>query len=386
MLGRFFLLSLLSILPDSYIFLRYVWKRCQWRTQVLYIVFALLCIVLMVSMFSIYVSSESALTQFQASMVMSVLFIVFIAKLFFSIVDVWTIFGSSMLLKKTAFGLAALGILTTSYGILFGRFNMSAKYATVECDSLPESFDGYKILQISDFHLVSLQGSEGKVSEWIDSMNAKNPDLICFTGDFASSIADEMTSYIEILKRLEAKDGKLAILGNHDYGDYHNWANQAKRDSNLAQLQVFVRRAGFEVLNNANRTVCRNGDSISVVGTENWGKSPFPQYSDLKKAERGALASTRILLTHDPDFWEYQLDGNNDYFLTLSGHTHAMQFGLEIGDWEVSPSVLRYPYWHGLYEKDGRQIFVTRGIGCTGLFFRIGMSPEYVVVTLKKKR
>lgn len=384
MLGRFFFLSLLAILPDIYIFLRYVWKKCQWRTQVLYTVFSLLCIVILVLMFGLYSSSESVATLYRASMVMNVLLAVFIAKLLFCIVDVWTLWFKSNALKKVAFGLAALGFLTYAYGVMLGRFNMSAKQITVENKNLPQNFDGYKILQISDFHLGCFYGNEEKVSKWVDMMNAENPDMICFTGDIVSILGDEMASHVDALKRLKAKDGKFAILGNHDYGDYHKWASVSQRNANLAKTQNYIRKAGFDLLLNENRTVYKNGESISIVGVENWGQPPFPQYCDLKKAETGVSSSTRILLSHDPDFWEYQLEGNTDYFLTLSGHTHAMQFGIEIGDWEVSPSSLKYPYWHGLYEKNGRQIVVSRGIGCAGMPVRVGMSPEYVVITLKK--
>ena len=259
--------------------------------------------------------------------------------------------------------------------------NPSGTKAALEALNL---FDGYKILHISDFHLGSLYGDEEIVSKWVDMMNAENPDVICFTGDMVSILADEMASHMDALKRLKAKDGKFAIIGNHDYGDYHKWSSMEARDANLAKTEENIRQAGFDLLLNENRTICRNGDTISVVGIENWGRPPFPQNSDLKKAETGIASSTRILLSHDPDFWEYKLEDNTDYFLTLSGHTHAMQLGIEIGDWEISPSSLKYPYWHGLYERNGIQIVVSRGIGCTAIPFRIGMSPEYVVITLKK--
>ena len=384
MLGRFFFLSLLAILPDIYIFFRYVWKKCQWRTQVIFTVFSLLCIVLLVLMFGLYSSSESAATLYKASMVMNALIALYVAKLLYTFVDVWTLLFNSKILRRVAFGLAALGFITYAYGVMLGRFNMSAKYITVENKSLPQHFDGYKILHISDLHLGSFYGDEETVSKWVDMMNAENPDMICFTGDIVSILADEMASHVSALKRLKAKDGKFAILGNHDYGDYHKWANEEARNANFVKTQNYVSQAGFELLLNENRTVYRNGDSISVVGVENWGQPPFPQCCDLKKAETGVASSTRILLSHDPDFWEYQLEGNNDYFLTLSGHTHAMQFGIEIGDWEISPSSLKYPYWHGLYEKNGRQIVVSRGVGCAGMPVRVGMTPEYVVITLKK--
>ncbi len=384
MLGRFVLFCILALLPDIYIFFRYVWKKCQWRTTVLFSAFSLLCVVLLTLMFGLFSTTESGAVLYESCMVLCALLSLFVSKLLFIIVDVWTLLFKTKVLKKVAFGLAAFGFLSCAYGVMLGRFNMSAQYYTVENKSLPQAFDGYKILQISDFHLASLYRDEKVVSEWVDMMNAENPDLICFTGDIVTILADEMLPHMDALKRLKAKDGKFAILGNHDYGDYHKWETTAKRDANLARTEALVETAGFDLLLNEHRTVAKNGDTIAIVGIENWGRPPFPQDGDLEKAEAGLTIPTRILLSHDPDFWDMRLEGNNDYFLTLSGHTHAMQFGIEIGDWQVSPSSLKYPYWHGLYERDGAKIVVSRGIGCTGIPIRLGMSPEYIVITLKK--
>lgn len=379
-----FRIFLYAIVADLYIFFRYVWRKCQWSIRILYALFSLLTYVFSVLLFRKYFITDSVAELYEIGVVLGVFLSLFVSKMLFSIVDVWTLIFKTKVLKWIAVGLTAWGFLSCMYGMLFGRFNISAKRVNVENKSLPQSFDGYKILQISDLHLSSFHGDEKIVSEWVDMMNAENPDVICFTGDMVSILADEMASHMDALKRLKAKDGKFAIIGNHDYGDYHKWSSMEARDANLAKTEENIRQAGFDLLLNENRTICRNGDTISVVGIENWGRPPFPQNSDLKKAETGIASSTRILLSHDPDFWEYKLEDNTDYFLTLSGHTHAMQLGIEIGDWEISPSSLKYPYWHGLYERNGIQIVVSRGIGCTAIPFRIGMSPEYVVITLKK--
>ena len=218
MLGQVFLYALLA---ELYIFFRYVWKKCQWRTIVLYAVYVSLSVVLMLLMFGMYFKTESAAILYQTGMVMGVLLAMFVSKLLFSVVDVWTLFFKSKMLKYVAFGVAGLGLLSCVYGMLFGRFNMSPTYFTVENKELPQKFDGYKILQISDLHLASLYGDTKVVSEWVDMMNAENPDMICFTGDMVSVLSDEIMPHIDALKRLKAKDCKLAILGNHDYGDYH---------------------------------------------------------------------------------------------------------------------------------------------------------------------
>ncbi len=252
---------------------------------------------------------------------------------------------------------------------------MTPKYITVENESLPKSFEGYKILQISDWHFVSLHGEERKVMEWVDMMNAENPDMICFTGDIITVLSDEMLPFMDALKRLKAKDGKFAIFGNHDFGTYHKCVAHENKESHIAKLDSLIKETGFDVLHNEHRTVFKSGDSIAVVGMDEW---------DLSAIGMNLSVDTRILLAHDPDFWKLDIDDSSDYFLTLTGHTHAMQVGFEFGDWEVSPAAFRFPYWHGLYERKGKQLVVNRGIGCTVIPVRVGMSPEYVVITLKK--
>lgn len=373
-----------ALLAELYIFFRYVWKKCQWRTIVLYAVYVSLSVVLMLLMFGLYFRTESAAILYQTSMVMGVLLAMFVSKLLFSVIDVWTLFFKSKLLKYVAFGIAGLGLLSCAYGMLFGRINMSPTYFTVENKELPQKFDGYKILHISDFHLASLYGDTKVVSEWVDMMNAENPDMICFTGDMVSVLSDEIMPHLDALKRLKAKDCKFAILGNHDYGDYHGWKNPIQKKGHLGKMKTLIESAGFDLLSDEYRIVTKDGDSLAVVGMGNWGRNLRHQYGDLAKAENGLNINKRILLSHDPDFWEMRLKGNNDYFLTLSGHTHAMQVGLEIGKWAASFSSFSYPYWYGLYERDGSQIVVSRGIGCTVIPIRFGMSPEYVVITLKK--
>ena len=315
---------------------------------------------------------------------MGVFLSLFVSKSVFFIVDVWTLIFKTKVLKWIAVGLTAWGFLSCMYGMMFGRFNISAKRVDVENKSLPRNFDGYKILQISDLHLSSFYGDEKIVSEWVDMMNAENPDIICFTGDMVSVFADEMLPFMDALKRLKAKEGKFAILGNHDYGDYHSWKSAEEKESHNERLKSLIRSAGFDLLLDEHRLLTKGGDTLAVVGLEDMGRLRNCQKKNLEKAELGLTAKTRILLSHKPDFWETYLDGNTDYFLTLAGHTHAMQAGIEIGDWEFSLSFLRYPYWHGLYERNGNQIFVSRGIGCNVIPIRFGMTPEYVVITLKK--
>lgn len=375
MLARLIILLLLAFFTEFYIFLRYVRKKCQWRTQVLYFVFTLLCVVLIGLMLKQYYTSESVAAVYQSSMLICAILTMFACKFAFSIVDVWSLLIKKKIIKVFAAGFAALCLFVSAYGVFFGRFNMTPKYITVENETLPKSFEGYKVLQISDWHFVSLHGDEKKVSEWVDMMNAENPDIICFTGDIITVLSDEMLPFMDALKRLKAKDGKYAIFGNHDFGHYHNWAFRETNLKHIAKMDSLIKETGFEVLHNEHRTICKSGDSIAVVGMDEW---------DLSKIGKKISVDTRILLAHDPDFWNLDIDDSSDYFLTLSGHTHAMQIGLEFGDWETSFAALRFPYWHGLYKRNGKQLIVNRGIGCTVIPIRFGMSPEYIVVTLKK--
>ena len=381
MLFRIFLYALVA---DLYIFFRYVWRKCKWSTRILYTLFSLFTYVFSVLLFRKYFITDSVSELYGIGKVLGVFVSLFVSKMLFSIVDVWTLMFKTKVLKKIAFGLAALAFLSCMYGMLFGRFNMSAKRVVVENKSLPHNFDGYKILHISDLHLSSFYGDEKIVSEWVDMMNAENPDIICFTGDVVSVFADEMLPHMDALKRLKAKDGKFAILGNHDYGDYHSWRSREEKNANNERLKSLIRSAGFDLLLDEHRLLSKDGDSLAVVGLENFGRLQKCQIRNLENATSGLNVKTRLLLSHDPDFWNMNLNGNTDYFLTLAGHTHAMQAGIEIGDWEFSLSFLRYPYWHGLYERNGNQIFVSRGIGCTVIPMRFGMTPEYVVITLKR--
>ena len=380
-----FRILLYAIVAEIYIFFRYVWRRCKWSTKILYTIFSMLTYVFSVLLFRNYFITDSVSELYEIGIILGVFLSLFVSKMLFSIVDVWTLIFKTKVLKRVAFGVAALAFLSCMYGMTIGRFNMSAKRVTVENKSLPHNFDGYKILHISDLHLSSFYGDEKIVSEWVDMMNAENPDIICFTGDMVSVFVDEMLPYMDALKRLKAKDGKYAILGNHDYGDYHRWNSLAEKEAHGERLKSMIRSAGFDLLIDEFRLLSKGGDTLAVVGVEDRGVSPRQDKNgNLDRAETGLNVDTRLLLSHDPDLWDMHLNGDTKYFLTLSGHTHAMQAGIEIGDWEFSLSFLRYPYWHGLYERNGRQIVVSRGVGCAGMPVRVGMTPEYVVITLKK--
>ncbi len=280
---------------------------------------------------------------------------------------------------------AGLPFLSLMYGIVWGRFNFIIRKSKISFKNLPKSFDGFKIVQISDFHIGSFLTHQEKVKEVVDLINLQNPDVILFTGDFVNNVSEEVDKFIPILSQLKARFGVYSILGNHDYGEYVQWQYKTQKEANLKRLIELQKRIGFNVLLNTNDKIIIGDDSISLIGVENWGLPPFPQYGDLNKAlENVDRDSFKILMSHDPTHWDAQVVGKTNIDLTLSGHTHGAQFGVEIPGWRWSPVDLRYKQWGGVY-KNGKQVLnVNTGIGFIGFPGRIGMPPEIGLITLKR--
>jgi hypothetical protein len=209
-----------------------------------------------------------------------------------------------------------------------------------------------------------------------------------FTGDLVNNEATEMEGWMKIFGGLEAPFGKFSILGNHDYGDYFGWGSPEAKQKNFEDLKAAQKELGFRLLMNENAEIVKKGGRIALLGSENWGRPPFRQYGDLKKAAAGVEPSTfKILLTHDPSHWDGEALGFPERIsLTLSGHTHGMQFGIEIPGWKWSPVKYRYPRWAGLYQEQDKFLYVNRGFGYLGFPGRVGIWPEVTVITLKKGR
>lgn len=284
--------------------------------------------------------------------------------------------------KNVSLGLASVPFLGTIYGITVGKYNYQLKRVPLSFSNLPKSFDGLKVIQFSDFHSGSFDDYEA-VRRGLSYINERKPDLILFTGDLVNNRAGESEPFIDMLKELKAPLGKYAVLGNHDYGDYVPYASDQERVDNMKSLFDVFKATGFDLLTNENRQIERNGDIIDLIGVENWGQDPFPQYGDLDVATKG-LPKDRfsILLSHDPDHWEYEArDFPHPFNLTLSGHTHGAQFGVEIPGWEWSPVQYRYKRWMGLYQEKDQYLFVSKGFGFLGFPGRVGMSPEIIEFT-----
>ncbi len=290
-------------------------------------------------------------------------------------------------LSMIGLGIAAIPFSALLYGMYRGKYNFKVLKYNLEFDDLPDAFDGYQITQISDVHSGSFD-DRAKIEYAIDLVNKQKSDVLFFTGDMVNNKAEEMYPWKELFASLEAKDGKFSILGNHDYGDYVDWKTEALKSENLKALIELQKEIGFDLLLNDSRYLEKGNDRIALIGVENWGRGGFKKAGDLKKASSGISKDDfKILLSHDPSHWEdVVLHDDFHYHLTLSGHTHGMQFGIEIPGWvKWSPVKWRYKYWAGIYEELGQKINVNRGFGFLGYPGRVGIWPEISVITLKKK-
>lgn len=286
----------------------------------------------------------------------------------------------------TAMGLAAIPFLSLLYGMTKGKYNFTVRKKTLYFPDLPDNFDGMTITQISDIHSGSFDNKE-EIEHAIDLINEQKSDLILFTGDIVNTHATEMHPWIETFRRLENPVfGKYSVLGNHDYGEYIDWPSQKEKQENFEGIKDLHRQIDFKLLLNENIKLKKDGQEIAIVGVENWGHN-FKKAGDLVKASQGLKPDDfKILMSHDPSHWEYEVkDDTNNYHLTLSGHTHGLQFGIEIpGVFKWSPVQYVYKQWAGLYENLGRYVYVNRGFGFHAYPGRVGIWPEITVIELKK--
>nr|WP_321410943.1 metallophosphoesterase [uncultured Carboxylicivirga sp.] len=288
--------------------------------------------------------------------------------------------------------LSQVGIITASipfvslmFGVIKGRFAFSKRYTKLSFPNLPDSFDGLKIVQISDLHLGSLNSNYQEMEEAVMLINAENPDIICFTGDLVNNFYEETIGWEKVFTKLQARLGKYSIMGNHDYGDYSKWPSAEAKAENLQNIKNAHHRLGFKILNNASSIIEFNGDKIAMAGVENWGHPPFPRYGNLEQASEGIdNIPFKILMSHDPDHWDAEVVPQTNYDLTLAGHTHGMQFGLEFKGFQWSPAKYKFKRWAGLYQADKQFLYVNRGLGYLGMPARVGMPPEITIIELTR--
>jgi predicted MPP superfamily phosphohydrolase len=287
---------------------------------------------------------------------------------------------------QLALGIAAIPFISILYGITKGKYNFKVLKYTLEFEDLPAAFEGYQVTQISDIHSGSFDNKE-KIEYAVNLVNEQASDVIMFTGDMVNSKSKEMRPWKSTFSKLKAKDGVFSVLGNHDYGDYTRWPSDEAKADNFQELLDIQKDMGFDLLRNESRFIEKNGDRLAIIGVENWGKG-FKQKGDLTLASSQVAPNDfKILLSHDPSHWQYEVVKDpSHYHLTLSGHTHGMQFGIEIpGIVKWSPIKWRYKYWAGIYEKAGQYINVNRGFGFLAFPGRVGIWPEISVITLKKR-
>lgn len=288
--------------------------------------------------------------------------------------------------SQVAIGLAAVPFLSLIYGMTIGKYNYKVIRQTLFFPDLPDAFDGFKFTQISDIHSGSFD-DENKIRYAIDLINEQESDLLLFTGDIVNAKADEMHPWIDIFKGIKKHEyGKYSVLGNHDYGAYLDWKSEKAKAENFVAIKDLHREIDFKLMLNENVKIKKGKDEIALMGVENWGKH-FGEFGDIDKASENVIATDfKILMSHDPSHWEYIVKQHpKNIQLTLSGHTHGMQFGIEIpGYFKWSLAKYIYKQWAGLYEEFGRYVYVNRGFGFHAYPGRVGIMPEITVFELKK--
>jgi len=295
--------------------------------------------------------------------------------------------GRRKFVSQLALGVAAIPFASILYGIFRGKYNFKVLTHTIYFDDLPDAFDGFRLTQISDIHSGSFDNPE-KIEYAIDLINEQETDVIFFTGDIVNTKAEEMDPWIDTFKRMKTPQfGKYSILGNHDYGEYVSWNSEKEKEANFQAIKDVHGKIDFKLLLNENIHIEKDGARIAVVGVENWGHN-FKKAGDLIKASEGISEEDfKILLSHDPSHWEHEVKkSDTHYHLTLSGHTHGFQFGIEIpGFFKWSPVQYVYKQWAGLYEELGKYVHVNRGFGFHAYPGRVGIWPEITVIELKKR-
>lgn len=271
--------------------------------------------------------------------------------------------------------------------LLYGfsnKYNYQLKKIALAFEKLPASFRGLKVVHISDIHCGSFN-NKNAVEKGVQKIMGLQPDLILFTGDLVNNKADEMKDYMDLFSRLKAPMGVFSVLGNHDYGDYVKWDSKEEKVANLEKLKKVHRDLGWKLLMNEHVMLEKNNEKIALLGVENWSaKSNFPKYGKLTNAYDGAQnASFKILMSHDPSHWDAQVKKEySDIDLMLSGHTHGMQFGVELPWLKWSPVQYVYKQWAGLYEDGQQRLYVNRGFGFLGYPGRVGILPEITLIEL----
>jgi predicted MPP superfamily phosphohydrolase len=284
-----------------------------------------------------------------------------------------------------------LGILVSGltgiilfYGMIIGKNEVVVNNLELHFKNLPKSFNNYTIAQISDIHLGSFT-SKSVMEKTRQKMGKLNPDLVLFTGDLVNNLSNELEGWSSIFSEINSQGMSFSILGNHDYGNYSNWNTESDKENNFNSITAAHNQFGFKLLRNENVKLYSGGDSIYLVGVENWGHPPFPQYANLQKGLSGISDDDfTIMMTHDPAHWESKIEGKKSIELTLSGHTHGLQFGVKPAGIPFSLSYFIRNNWGGLYKSNHSYLYVNTGLGTIGIPYRIDIPAEITLFTLKR--
>ncbi len=292
----------------------------------------------------------------------------------------------SEFISRLALGLGAVPLLAMLWGMVKGKTDYTVRRVVLRYPNLPASFDGFKILQISDLHTGSFGDNIEPMQRAVAMINAQKADLIVMTGDLVNDRATEVEPHIPALAGIKSDLPIFSILGNHDYGDYVQWGSIEAKRANLQRLAQNHAKIGWRLLLDESHTIRRGDDELAVLGVQNWSSHPqFPKHGKLAQTHAASgNAPFKLLLSHDPSHWEAQVLDYKDIDLTLSGHTHGMQFGINLPFFKWSPVQYSYPQWAGLYEQGRQKLYVNVGLGYLGIPMRAGFLPEITVLELRR--
>jgi uncharacterized protein len=318
--------------------------------------------------------------------------VIFFIIFFFNLITTLSLFAHILIESKKSIVIPYMGFiialsvsLSMIYGTITGSRSVTVKNIDLHFTNLPIAFENFRIVQISDYHLGNILNS----NKFIERVNAKisniDFDMLLFTGDLVNNFSHELRGMSGIFKSITKNRLSYSILGNHDYGDYTDWESDNSKQENFAGIVAGYDDLGLKLLRNENVVIRSGSDSVFLVGVENWGHPPFPQYADLEKALTGVPDDAfTILMTHDPAHWESNVNGKENIDLTLSGHSHGLQWGIKPAGITFSMSYLTRRYWGGLYGSDDSYLYVNTGLGTVGIPWRIDMPAEITVITLKR--
>ena len=367
----FLFFIVLMALPDWYIYRHYI---RHWKNKWMRLSYWIPSVSLLIAMGYIFggFAPESSLSALGVFLV--VFLCINVPKALFSIL--------MPLVKKTAIGLgiALLAMAYLIFGATEGKRYFQVKETTIESKAVPQGFDGYRIVQLSDMHVGSWNGNTQAMEKAVSIINDLQPDLIVFTGDLVNNLASELDNFIPVFSKLKAKDGVYSVLGNHDYSTYIHWENPEDQKEELVRLKQKQAEMGWTMLNNRHIKLYNQNDSIALIGVENSGRPPFPDYAKLSEAMQGTEGMFQILLSHDPTHWRREVLPQTDIELMLAGHTHAMQTKI----FGFTPAQFIYEENDGLYQEGEQMLYVNIGLGHLLYPMRLGAWPEITLLTLRK--